>query len=153
MNTVLISDMLTTLGETNKAAQRTESYSYQSVETGEFGFTTTEADTTKMPVICDEMDYEITFWVKQIGNNSILNFGVKTFASDTTPVETLSAADENPLGMFFENEKLNIEDTWYFIRGIIYSKDIVTTSLPLNIGFGARLKLKHSANYIYPTVS
>lgn len=90
------------------------------------------------------LDYEITFWVKS--NNLVNNFtfgcrAYDRFGNENSLVSVVSGLDTDD--KFFQKTTLSKEDTWYFVRGIIYNKDkeLLDTDLgSTNLGIGENLK-------------
>lgn len=94
------------------------------------------------------LDYEITFWVKS--NNLVNNFtfGCRSydrFGNENSLVSVVSGLDTDD--KFFQKITLSKEDTWYFVRGIIYNKDkelLDSTSGLTNLGVGENLKFTNT---------
>ena len=103
------------------------------------------------------LDYEITFWVNQKTLGTHLHFGVISYDIANAAVSNCSIIDGTDSDTFFTDKSLNVADTFYFVRGIIYNKDheLIPDTLDnqLNIGFGNNLKFKDSSVvYIYPYI-
>lgn len=97
----------------------------------------------KAIVVDPYLSYEITFYVKQPTLSNNFSFGAKVYDINdnekTLQLITGATVEE----FFFENQILNRNDKYYFVRGIIYSLDADTMTPEeaiLNIGFGVNLK-------------
>ena len=105
----------------------------------------------------ENLDYEITFWVKtsSIGTPSKLTFGVIGLDNNNNKLNLLNIHTGVYQDIFIQNYSLPQEDTYYFIRGIIYNKSEQLKSLLnsfLNINDGVNLKFSDNITRIIPQV-
>lgn len=119
----------------------------------------------------ENLDYEITFWLKQptfddsdsdsesdseiYSHISNITFGCIGVDKNNNKIDFLDVTTNLPLNTFFIDQKLNQTDKYYFIRGIIYNKNKPHISLAnsiLNIGFGNCLKFSPNISKIFPQI-
>lgn len=108
---------------------------------------------SKAITIDENVDYEITFWVKQdkIVNN--ISFGVEGWDCNENSVFPRKINTGALNKFFFTKKKLNKANTWYFVRGILYNKNqklLSENKSYLNIGFGNNLKSFTGMSKILP---
>jgi len=117
------------------------------------------SDLSKKIKVDNTVDYEITFLVKQETLVQNISFAVAAYDINDNMISLYNAvtgALEVGVGLFFNRIQLNIVDTWYFIRGVIFNKDkslLPSLEGTLNIGYGEHLKFG-SVNpcYIVPVL-
>jgi len=113
-------------------------------------------DLTNMTNVNTSISYEITFCIRRTSiTNGAISFGVTLFSEfgnvlgnkplflDGSPATDID--NSGRVALFFKNSNiLRQRDTWYFVRGIIYTYDITQIEYPLNkglnIGIGNHLK-------------
>lgn len=98
------------------------------------------------------IDYEITFWIKQISVEETLTLACKTFDENGNQVNLQSIITGTNENTFFSEQKLNISDQWYFVRGIIYNKDtslLTSDQAKLNLGYGQNLRFNNLIDIVY----
>lgn len=116
--------------------------------------------TSNTIVIDPGLNYEITFFVKQVELGGNIIFEVKGFDRNGNARDLQNMTTKIVDNSFFSVTALNRQDKYYFVRGIIYAKDLgddldfdASTSLSdseatfrpsLNIGFGDTLQFKYS---------
>lgn len=106
-------------------------------------------------LIDPSLDFEITFYVKQPVRSPNFTFGVKCFDIGGNLINTLSVVDSSIQTNFFERKRLNRNDKYYFVRGIIFNSSQALMSAAdakLNIGFGNHLKFPTNAFKIQPYI-
>lgn len=125
------------------------------IETG-FGAITPTVDVSKGIVVNPNLDYEITFWIKQEDIlSSSINFGCHAFDCyfNSYQLDQVDSVNTTP-NFFFQGSKLIRNDKYFFVRGIIYSlgtSDILTQENTLNIGIGKHLRFTDAnTNLIVP---
>lgn len=102
-------------------------------------------------VVSPDVNYEITFWIKQTVLEQVLDFGCKVYDSNGNQLNLENAASGVSDNVFFFHEQLNQADQWYFVRGILFNKDqALLTDGSLDIGFGSHLRLVEDVVYIVP---
>lgn len=107
----------------------------------------------KALIIDPNVDYEITFWVKQNINVDNISFGIKGFDCDGNEVFPRKLTNGAVTNFFFQKKKLNKVGYWYFVRGILYNKNqyqLSTNQSRLEIGFGEHLKSFNGMEQIVP---
>lgn len=105
-----------------------------------------QVDFDKAIIVDPGFDYEITFLVKQIDLLDNFTFRVFAYNADNQQINLESVYDFHRTNTFFKQIKLNKNDIWYQIRGIIYNIDQTSIVDPiLSIGYGHHLKFS-SAN-------
>lgn len=105
--------------------------------------------------IDENVDYEITFWIKTDIVVDNISFGVNGYDCDENIVFPRSSVDDSTSNFFFTKEGLNKANTWYFVRGILYNKNSQTLTPEealLNIGFGKTLKSFTNMQKIVPYI-
>lgn len=108
-------------------------------------------DKTKAIFINSKLDYEITFLIKQcydISSSTSITFGCKCFDIDGNQIDLIQINNGIANNYFFTNKRLNKSNEYYFIRGIIYSKEqtLLTNIVDyiLNIGYGINLQFPNN---------
>jgi len=115
-------------------------------------------DFTEEGILVDPtLDYEITFWVKQTVLAAHFSFGVKAFDPNKNEISCIDIKNGADVSWFFDLKQLNRNDKYYFIRGIIHSKDkdLITDDevSRLNIGFGLNMRFgNNEVRYIIPVI-
>jgi len=114
-------------------------------------------NSSKMILIDPRLDYEISVRVKREGVGSdYLNFGCQAFTTDLGWSPLLSVTNGSTSNSFFltgENNRLDIEGKYYWLRGIIFNKNKgLHPTLNLNFRNSQALYFDSSAKYIVPTV-
>lgn len=107
----------------------------------------------KLIKVDEHVDYEITFWVKQNLNVENLSFGVMGYDCDGNEIFPRKTTDDSPTNFFFTEQKLNKINQWYFVRGILFNKNVQQFSVDqarLDIGFGNHLKSFDKMSKIFP---
>lgn len=113
------------------------------------------------PVDVDtQINYEISFFVKQEVLGSILSFGLRAFDCDgneiASPTEEVSTSVANRY--FFQTAQvINQTSEWVQIRGLIYNENAPTLTAAealLNVGYGQELRFRsgQDISYIYPVI-
>ncbi len=110
-------------------------------------------DLSKALTIDENVDYEITFWIKTnvIANN--ISFGVMGYSCEGNEIFPRTTTTSGTSNFFFQKKKLNKVNNWYFVRGILYNKNIQQLSVNqsiLEIGFGQKLKSFTDMTHIIP---
>jgi hypothetical protein len=114
-------------------------------------------DVSKMITIDPQLNYEITFEARQPILTNNLTFGCLVFdgVKHSTSLRSMvtGLAEQN----FIYRMKLNRQDRFYFVRGIIYNKDeplraTDPNTVILNIGQGSQLKFPANAVKIIPYI-
>jgi hypothetical protein len=101
--------------------------------------------------VSNEVDYEVTFWIKQTVKSDIISFGILSLDDDGNLTDLLKSDDGTATNMFFERKGLNIVDKYYFVRGIIYANGSSNTpNSQLNIGYGNYLRFDTLTTKIVP---
>lgn len=80
----------------------------------------------KKIIINPNLDYQITFEIKSIGNAPTkpnFSFGVKCWDKNNNPLSTQSIIDLSSTDSFVENKELNQAGKYYFVRGVLYNKN------------------------------
>ncbi len=109
----------------------------------------------KSIIIDSNVDYEITFWIKQNINVDNISFGFMGYDCDGNEVFPRKLTDGSISNFFFQKKKLNKTNFWYFIRGVIYNKNqyqLSENQARLDIGFGEHLKSFGNMERIIPYV-
>lgn len=107
-------------------------------------------------VVDQDLDYEITFFVKKedVSVNTKISFGVNTYDRYGNVVYPYIAHDiETSSNSFALISSLGTNDRYYFVRGIIYNRgksEITEQESKLNIGIGQSLIFKNGTNRISP---
>ena len=104
-------------------------------------------------VIDPTLDYEVSFRVQKSQLDADLSFGVSLFDINGNAIIPTRITDGISDDRFFEVKSLNIVDTEYWIRGILYARG--TSLIPtdkLNIGFGQSLRLSTQCIYLVPVI-
>src|SRR5690606_22804247 len=96
-------------------------------------------------VVDDDMSYEITFFVRQVDAGENLTFGVRTYDIASNSISPVRIDTDVNQSFFFEKIQLNKTDKYYFIRGIIYSKDINASDVENNLAIGQGKHLKFAS--------
>ena len=100
----------------------------------------TSSDLNKLITISPYLNYKISFEIRQPVNlNQNITFGILCFDLNKNPIICKNVLDGSSTNLFFQRKKLNKNNTYYSVEGIIYNFNQVT--LPLvdgtcNIGFG-----------------
>jgi len=131
------------------------------------------ADFNKVIRVHEDVDYEITFWLKQptfddsdsdstsdswsLGGNQPAQIPVGCFAfdSDNNQTNLLSINTGLPCNYALSAIKLSKVDTYYFVRVIIYKKDEPLKSIidsQTNLNVGVNLKFQTTIRKIIPFV-
>lgn len=114
-----------------------------------------KADLTKALIIDPQLNFEITFQVRQLSLTNNFTFGCLCFDQQNNPISLLSVVTGSNQQNFFTDQKLNRSDKFYFVRGIIYNSNqslLSSTDAKLNIGFGNNLKFPSNAKKIIPYI-
>lgn len=148
-NTQMIIDQS---GHTISAALKSSLYPESEISSQYTGLKSEIYDSEKIIYVDENVDYEITFWIKQEQNVENINFSCKGFDSNGIQIDFKSALDDSSNNFFFENKSLIQEERWYFVRGIIYNKYFTNSSENLNIGFGNHLKFSDGIKSIHPEI-
>lgn len=131
-----------------------------------------EEDLAKSIKVNENLDYQITFWLKtpyfdesdsdSISNSSIdyslhtkITFGVVGLDEENNIIDFLNVTDNSIQNNFFVEKTLIKGDIYFFIRGIIYNKNkgiISSDNSILNIGFGNNLKFSPNIIKIIPVI-
>lgn len=105
------------------------------------------------PIIVDSsIAYEITFWIKQVNIEDTLTFGCNAFDKDGNQINLQSIVTGLNENKFFSEKGLNINNQWYFVRGIIFNKDqdlLTSSQALLDLGFGQHLRFNNLENITY----
>lgn len=110
-------------------------------------------DVSHRIIIDPSLDYEITFWVNQKELGEYLYFGVNTYDENGDLILNKSMVDGSDSNVFMEYKVLNIVDTYYFVRGIIFNKDHALDSSTTNLGIGNNLKFADgTCRFMYPVI-
>jgi len=103
-----------------------------------------------------ELDYEISFFVKQPVLAANLSFGLKAFNESLDEVDLESIKDGANLNWFFQEVELNSNDIYYQVRGILFNSSAINNSNQLfyepSIGYGEHLRSNGDALYIIPQI-
>ena len=92
------------------------------------------------------LDYEITFWVKQPILSPTLGFQILGVDINNNIIPLLRIDSLSPSPFLFQQQQLLKNDKYYFIRSIIYNinhPSLTTEESKLNIGFGNNLKFSN----------
>lgn len=122
------------------------------------GFSTNQTnlpDLSKSIIIDENVDYEITFWIKQTKKANNISFGVYMFDCDGNSLYPRNVINNFNSNFFFKEKSLNKENTYYFVRGILYNKNfkfVTSQQAKLNIGFGNNLKSRAGVAKIVPHI-
>jgi len=113
------------------------------------------SSTLKM-LISPNLNYEVTFFVKQEVLGNILSFGLTGFDCNGVLVDFESVVDASVDNYFFQKAGV-IKQTaeWVQVRGIIYNKDqanLSTADATLRFGFGNNLRSKSTVAFVYPRI-
>lgn len=113
-------------------------------------------DLSKRIVIDDDLSYEITFYIKQLESLQNLTFGVKAFDIANNVILTKSIDGGIDQQLFFERVQLNKHNKYYFVRGIIYGKEVssadVDNYMALDSAYN-HLQFKDGTYSIIPFIS
>jgi len=116
------------------------------------------ANIDKAIIINTNLDYEITFWLKQEAAEDVLTFQVWAIdTSNQTSSLYLRSIDisDTFTRELFEKKSLIQNDRYYFVRGIIYASGttlVTTDEAKLNIGFGNNLRFEGNICKIIPEI-
>lgn len=112
-------------------------------------------DATKAILIDPNVNFEITFQVKQTTLANNLTFGVICLDKDNNVINTQSLITGGTQNNFFLRQILNRNDKYYFVRGIVFnyleSIRLASEGL-LNIGIGNHLRFPSTARKIIPYI-
>lgn len=109
----------------------------------------------KLIVVDPRINFEMTLYVAQNVNVENITIGCAAFDIDGNPVDLIDAVSGTARNFFFETRRLNQDDKFYFIRGILFNKDknlMSVDSAQLDIGFGRHLIMPENVRYIIPLV-
>jgi len=93
-------------------------------------------------IIDPSLSYEVSFYVKKTLSFSNLNIQIIGEDIYSTPLQLLSTVTGLGTNDVLRNWSLALVDNYYFVRVIIYNKDILAYREKLNIGFGNNLILR-----------
>lgn len=112
--------------------------------------------TAKKIIIDAEQDYEISFRVSQTIKETNLVFGARVWNRDGVELIFKNIVTEVDSSYFFYQKSLNIINTEYWVRGVLYhnSLNLVDTprSLTTTIGNGNNLRIPAAATHIVPII-
>lgn len=112
--------------------------------------------TTKKITIDSGQDYEISFRVSQSIIENNLVFGVRVWNKDGIELGFKDVVTGVDTAYFFYQKSLNIVDTEYWIRGILYHNSINLTETPVatstTLGEGNNLRIPTAATQIVPII-
>ena len=100
-------------------------------------------DISKAIPVSPEMDYEISFFARQVDLDSNLTFGVKGFDEDDNEINLQKITDLSDSNIFFERIQLNRDNVWYQVRGFLFnhnSSAITGEGSVPEIGYGVHLR-------------
>lgn len=106
-------------------------------------------------IVDDNVDYEVSFWVKQNIQANNLTFGCMGFDINNNQIVLLDVTTGSTQQFFFTQQHLNQTDKYYFVKGIIYNKYkalLTNDQAHLNIGYGKNLKFNYGVKKIIPVV-
>lgn len=112
-------------------------------------------DLDKAVIIDPQLNFEITFQIRQILLTNNFTFGCLCFDQSNNLISLKSIVTGSNQQNFFTDQKLNKSDRFYFLRGIIYNSSHALLSASdalLNIGFGNQLKFPSNAKKIIPYI-
>ena len=115
-----------------------------------------QAAITKTICVDPNINYEITFFVRQVNLEPTLTFGLFAFDEFGNNATVDSVVTGTPDTTFFERFQLNLNDQYYFVRGILYNQNQVNLSAQdaeLNIGTGNQLRMGSNVAQIIPKVT
>lgn len=99
------------------------------------------------------LDYEITFFVRQPIAEANLTFGLREYDRDGLLINTLQRIDTLATeSNFFENIQLAKTTNYYFVRGILYNQNATSANVEVdNIG-GVNLRMRSGTGKIIPYI-
>lgn len=100
----------------------------------------------KLIAVDPNINYEITFAIKQEQIEDSINFGCYSYDLNNNRIDTISISGQGSNNFFFKQKSLNKSDKFYYIRGIIYaynSNALTQDQARLNIGYGQQLRFKN----------
>lgn len=103
-------------------------------------------DFNKLILVDPSVNYEISFYIRQTNPQNFINFGCYSYDINNNQIDTQSITGLGSTNFFFKDGKLNRDDKYYFVRGIIYNKDktgLSESDARLNIGYGQQLRFKN----------
>lgn len=103
-------------------------------------------------VVDDEVDYEISFKMKQSVKVSNISFGVQCWDKNNNELIPTNIYTEGFTNYFFENQSLPIAGAEYWVRGVLFSSNKTSELSRPNIGYGYNLKLRINSSYIVPII-
>jgi len=105
----------------------------------------------KAIVVDPTLDYELSFKVEKSELIGDLTFGIYLFDANFNGVAPVSIVTGAPSGVFFSKAPLNLVNTEYWIRAVLYSaSNPLIADDVLNIGFGESLRMPATTRYIMP---
>jgi len=105
-----------------------------------------------------ELNYEISFMVKQINNLTEIDFGVDVYdcsGNHIDCIDLVTGGNNNSFIDFATSIDIYPKNEYVKFRGILFNKDESLRSLAdaqLNIGVGNYLKMPANAAFIYPRI-
>lgn len=116
------------------------------------GYTSVDDDNYKPITVDENLDYEITFFVKK-GVLGHLELSVNAFDKDGNALNLKSAKDDTITNSFINNLELQRDDEYLFIRCIIYNKQKLARDADLlNVNQGNNLKFITGVTKIIPKI-
>lgn len=110
-----------------------------------------DGDTGKQIVVDPNVDYEISFRVKQSIKTENITFGCRAYDKDRNELILENSVDGSGTRYFFEKKGLNLVDQYYWVRGIVYNTNEPNKAGGTTIG-GNNLRLPENVAYIVPII-
>lgn len=119
---------------------------------GECGIKYSGDDSFKI-IVDPDVDYEISFRIKQTSKLSNLSFGCLFWDIVGNSLSGKNIETNLDTVWFFENQSLHLTNQDYWIRGILFHKNKSNSISKTNIGFGRNIIMPPTVNYIVPTIT
>lgn len=113
-------------------------------------------DLSKTITVDPHLNFEITFFVKQVNLANVLTFGVIALDANNNVINLKDIVSGSSSNYFFQRKSLLRNDKYYFVRGIIFNQDhflVSSAKGQLNIGFGTNLKFPSNVAKIIPYIT